>query len=350
MFSRDITVDTIAANNKKYVLIDVRSPGEYKEATIPGAVNVPLFTDDERAIIGTTYKNEGKNQAKWKGMEIVSPKLPKLMQEIKNYVNAEQEPVLFCWRGGMRSMSMATFAAMSGLPIQRLQGGYRSYRQYVTEHLSSELLPRKTYALHGMTGVGKTLILNQLARWGEPVLDLEEYAGHRGSVFGSVGIKEKNQKMFDALLFTSLMDIKSRGFSHMFMEAESRRIGRIVVPEFMMEAKANGVHFLVKAPVELRVERIYQDYIEPNKDEEWFFRKVSEAYQLIAKRMETSARNDCYRYLIERKYRHFIRTLLTVYYDPRYTHKEEAYSGEFISIDAANIERAAREIQSYAKQ
>ncbi|WP_047154552.1 tRNA 2-selenouridine(34) synthase MnmH [Aneurinibacillus tyrosinisolvens] len=344
--TRDIPVEKLAKQEKDYVLIDVRSPGEYKEATIPGAVNVPLFTDEERAEIGIAYKHRGQKEAKWQGMHLVSPKLPRLMEQIKEHTTGKQ-PVVFCWRGGMRSLSMATFAQFSGLPVLRLTGGYRAYRQHVNEHLTAALLPDVLYVLHGMTGVGKTHILTQLAAWEQHVLDLEDYAGHRGSVFGSIGIEEKNQKMFDALLYENLLEIKKNDDSYAYMEAESRRIGKIVLPEFLVEGKRKGIHFSVEAPLEVRVERLYEDYIIPYQDKGWFIQQVTEAFQAIARRMETSARNDCYRYLVERKYRLFIRTLLQTYYDPRYSHKEEEYEGEFIHVDASDIKQAAKQLMEY---
>ena len=349
MISKDVMIETLLAQKEKHTLIDVRSPGEYADATIPGAMNVPLFTNEERAIVGTIYKEQGQRAAKWEAMNLVSPKLPALLAQIKEY-SEERQPVLFCWRGGMRSLSMSTFSLLSGIPVLRLSGGYRAYRQYVTEHLTANLVPATVYVLHGMTGVGKTHILERLAQMHQPILDLEHYAGHRGSVFGAMGIKEKNQKMFDALLFDNLLSVKGQGFSYAFMEAESRRIGRVVLPEFLMEAKRAGTHFFVTAPLEARVERIYQDYIEMYQHEEWFVNKVLESFQTIARRMETSIRNKCYRYLIEKEYHLFIRTMLKHYYDPRYNHKEQGYEGEFIPIDASDLDQAAEQLLEYHRK
>lgn len=348
MFSKDITIEQFLSQDANYLPIDVRSPGEFHEATIPGAINIPLFTNEERALVGTTYKQKGQNEAKWLGMNIVAPKLPSMLQEIKNHIGEGKVPLLFCWRGGMRSMSMATFAGFSGLRVLRITGGYRAFRQYVTEHLNEKLLPKETFVLHGMTGVGKTLILNQLKNEGEPVLDLEGFAGHRGSVFGSIGMEERNQKSFDGELFYTLWTFKAKQVPYMFIEAESRRIGRILLPDFIINAKKKGTHIMITAPLDVRVERIYEDYIGSNEKESWFFNQVQQAFRQIAKRLETGARNDCYRYLIEKKYRHFIRTLLLSYYDPRYANKDHEYEGDFIEIDAKDIQLAARAIKEMA--
>lgn len=348
LFTKDISMETFLSGESNYIPVDVRSPSEYAEATIPGAINIPLFTDEERALVGTTYKEKGQNEAKWLGMELVSPKLPVMLRQLKDLMGEGKLPVLFCWRGGMRSMSTATFARFSGLAVSRLTGGYREYRRTILNLLNESLLPEKTFVLHGMTGVGKTLILDQLREWKEPVIDLESFAGHRGSVFGSIGLEEKNQKAFDSLLFQGLWELKQESRPYMFIEAESRRIGRIVLPNFLLEAKKNGTHFLISAPLEIRVDRICEDYITPYEKEEWFLNRVHEAFRTIAPRMETSVRNDCYRYLMEKKYRLFIRTLLSNYYDPRYSFKKDEYPCEFIEIDATDIESAARQIKEAA--
>ncbi|MCK9905796.1 tRNA 2-selenouridine(34) synthase MnmH, partial [Frankia sp. Cpl3] len=177
-------------------LIDVRSPGEFARDTIPGAVNIPLFSDRERAQVGIMYKQEGQAAAQWLGMQLVSPKMETLMQSVRQRAEETGEaPVMFCWRGGMRSRAMATFSAFSGLQVGRLIGGYRAYRQHVVKTIEPYQVKAPVYLLHGMTGVGKTELLRRLEEKGYPVLDLERMAGHRGSVFGHIGSgKPANQK------------------------------------------------------------------------------------------------------------------------------------------------------------
>ncbi|MDP4171532.1 MAG: tRNA 2-selenouridine(34) synthase MnmH, partial [Bacillota bacterium] len=194
---RDITVEDLF-NTENPVIIDVRAPIEYKDGSIPGSINIPLFTDEERHIIGIIYKNEGQASAKWRAMELVSPKLPGLLKEIKE-LSEGKIPVIHCWRGGMRSQAVMTFLEFSGIRAKRLAGGYKAYRQYILQQIPS-MLPEKAVVIHGMTGVGKTEILKILNNQGYPVLDLEGMAGHRGSIFGSIGIGEgNNQKTFDSL-------------------------------------------------------------------------------------------------------------------------------------------------------
>lgn len=244
-------------------VIDVRSPGEFARESIPGAVNIPLFSDSERAQVGTMYKQEGQAAAQWLGMQIVSPKMDALMQAIRQRGEEQGEPpTIFCWRGGMRSRAMATFATFSGLRVRRLQGGYRAYRQHVLETIEPYELQVPVYLLHGMTGVGKTELLARLENKGVPVIDLERMAGHRGSVFGHIGKgKPANQKMFDARLFETLRKYKDAPF--FVMEAESKRIGNAILPSFLMQAKEQAVHIQLTAPLEVRVQRIYDEYVTP---------------------------------------------------------------------------------------
>ena len=157
---KDISVQELI-NFNHYIPVDVRAPIEHHEAAIPGSVNIPLFTDEERKEIGTLYKQAGEEPAKWRAMEIVSPKLPKLLKEIKDLKNSGAEPVIHCWRGGMRSKSVASFLDYAGVSSVRLSGGYKAYREFILEQIPL-LLPEKAVVLHGMTGTGKTDLLKEL--------------------------------------------------------------------------------------------------------------------------------------------------------------------------------------------
>ncbi len=223
---------------KQPVFIDVRSLGEFAEATIPGAINIPIFSDEERAAIGTIYKNENPEKARELGLEIVSPKLPGLVKAVKE-ASKSGTPVLFCWRGGSRSESLCSILRLMKMSGYRLEGGYKAYRQFILEELANYDFPPKLLVLHGFTGGGKTEILHRLAKLGHPVLDLEGLAGHRGSAFGSIGIEDvRGQKQFDALLYNRLEELKDQPY--VLMEAESKRIGRVNMPDYLFEQKNNG--------------------------------------------------------------------------------------------------------------
>lgn len=347
---QDISIQEALDMQKKNVLfIDVRSPAEFETATIPGAVNVPLFDNDEREIVGTVYKNEGSSAAKWLAMEMVSPKIPSLMHEIRKYQEEGLTPVIFCWRGGMRSKAVATFANYAGLQVYRLSGGYRSFRQHVVQSLSADMLPQKFIVLHGFTGIGKTRILQVLSEMGQPVLDLEEMAGHRGSVFGHIGIgRQQSQKAFDGSLFHHLRLFT--GKPYVFMEAESKRIGRVVLPDFLLQKKEEGIHVLLTASVGVRVERTFQEYVEPYQSEPWFQDRVREAIQTIEKRLPKDIILLLHQLLEQKQYRELIRQLFEHYYDPRYAHKLKQYENPFIELDATDMEQVSADLLELAEK
>mgnify|MGYP003349536217 CR=1 FL=1 len=191
-------------------IVDVRTPAEFEQGHIPGAINLPLFSNEERKIIGTLYKKEGKQPAIRKGLEIVGPKLATLVAEInnikKNFFPTTSPPsskdrvgigsILFhCWRGGMRSSSVAWLAQMAGYASTTLQGGYKTYRNYVLQSFHSSI---NLKIIGGYTGSGKTIILEELKKQGEQIINLEHLAHHKGSAFGAFGQeKQPTQEQFE---------------------------------------------------------------------------------------------------------------------------------------------------------
>lgn len=339
---REITVEQYSQMDKA-VPVDVRSPIEFEECSIPGAVNVPLFTNEERVEIGTLYKKEGSDAAKWRAMEMVSPKIPSMLKRIRDLKEEGYQPVIYCWRGGMRSKAVTTFITYAGVSIPRLIGGYRAYRQYILENTDA-LIPDKAVVLHGMTGVGKTDVLKVLGEKGYPVIDLEELAGHRGSIFGSFGMGEgSTQKTFDALLYEALYEVK--GSPYIIMEAESKRIGKVVQPDKLLDTKRKGIHIDMSASIESRVSRILRDYVIPYQKEEWFKPQVIESLLFIRKRLKDSDIRDQLDKAAEKEnYELFIRLLLEHYYDPRYAFKQHDYEGEFHHVNADDVKAAADQV------
>ena len=339
---REISVDQFI-HTEKAIPVDVRSPGEFEEFHIPGAVNVPLFTNDERALIGTIYKQEGSDVAKWRAMEIVSAKIPDMLGKIRDLMQDGGHPVIYCWRGGMRSKSVATFLSFAGLSATRLTGGYRAYRQYILEAIPN-LVPQKAISIHGMTGVGKTEVLHKLAEKGMAVIDLEGMAAHRGSIFGYYGqYLGHSQKTFDALLFDTLLKIKDKPF--FFIEAESKRIGKVVQPDVLLDLKHDGININLQASLETRIERIHRDYVEPYLNEDWFLDTIKERYAFIRKRMKDKEAIQALDDSLEKQdFRLFIKVLLESYYDPRYAHKQLEYEKPFHHIEADDVDAATEEI------
>jgi tRNA 2-selenouridine synthase len=328
---------------KNPIIIDIRSPIEFKGGAIPGAINVPLFTDEQRQIIGTIYKNEGQAEAKWKAMEIVSPKIPALLQTIKSYISKDTEIVIHCWRGGMRSKAIVTFLEMAGIYCWRLLGGYKAYRHYILEQLPT-MVPNKAVVLHGLTGVGKTEVLKILKKKGFPILDLEEMAGHRGSIFGTIGLGDgHNQKTFDSLLFKGLQEIKEADY--FLVEAESKRIGKAVQSEELMAKRMHGININLHSPMEQRVKQLVSEYVLPYQDEPWYFEQISNNIDKVLRRVKNvEVKKMLVQTVVDRNYPEMIRILLEDYYDPRYNHATLEYEGEFFEIFAEDPVDGAEKI------
>jgi tRNA 2-selenouridine synthase len=330
---------------KNPIIIDIRSPIEFNDGAIPGAINVPLFTDDERQVIGTIYKQEGATEAKWKAMEIVSPKIPGLLKTIKKCISDDTELIIHCWRGGMRSKAVVTFLEFAGIYSWRLVGGYKEYRHYILEQLPT-MLPNKAIVLHGLTGVGKTEVLKILKSKGYPILDLEEMAGHRGSIFGTIGLSDgHNQKTFDSLLFKGLQEIKETDY--FLVEAESKRIGKAVQTEELMAKKMQGININLNTPMEQRVNHLVGEYVLPYKDESWYFEIISNGIEKVLRRVkDAEIKKTLIQTLSDQNYPDMIGILLEHYYDPRYDHAKQEYEGEFLEIFAESPVDAANKIAS----
>ncbi len=212
--------------NSSTVLLDTRSPGEYTQGHIPNATSFPLFSDDERAQIGTCYKQQGQDEAIELGLAIVAPRMVEFVRIAKQLV-PEKTVRLHCWRGGMRSSSMAWLLETAGFKVTLLQGGYKAYRKWVRSTLAT---PRQIITLGGMTGTGKTQMLYALAEQGEQILDLEALANHRGSSYGALGLPEQpTNEQFENLVAAQWARLNP--YRPVWIEAESRRVGLCRVPD-----------------------------------------------------------------------------------------------------------------------
>ena len=222
-----IDIDQFLELSKDYPVFDVRSPGEYKHAHIPGASSLPLFTDEERSIVGTAYKQISREAAIKIGLDFFGPKMKKMVEEVEEITGNRQQAIgktannvdslpivsrylsgcilLYCWRGGMRSAAVAWLLDLYGFKVYTLNGGYKKFRNYVIKTFE---LPFNFKILGGYTGSGKTELLKALQKKGEKIIDLEELANHKGSAFGNIGMPEQpGQEMFENLLSCELRAI-----------------------------------------------------------------------------------------------------------------------------------------------
>ncbi|PLT46256.1 Selenophosphate-dependent tRNA 2-selenouridine synthase [Paenibacillus pasadenensis] len=330
---QDLTVPELRdmRDRKELTIVDVRSPSEFADATIPGSVNIPFFDDAERAEIGTLYKQRGMAEAKRRGLELMSAKLPAFIAE---FAALPGKIALFCWRGGGRSRTTATLLGLMDIHCYRVAGGYREYRRWVVETLETYRLDKPAYVLHGNTGTGKTAILRQLAEEGYPVLDLEGFACHRGSIFGDVGLRGSNQKTFDAELLETLLRFERAPY--VIMEAESRRIGKCTMPQFLMDAKESGVPIRLELPMPARVRHIVQDY-RPAEHKE----ACLHAFKIIKPRMHTPVAKEIQQSIGQDRFDVAAELLLEHYYDPRYEHGADRYDQERERLVRARTEQEA---------
>ncbi|WP_412480371.1 tRNA 2-selenouridine(34) synthase MnmH [Azonexus sp. IMCC34839] len=250
------TVADLAAYDE---IIDVRSPAEFADDHIPGAINCPVLDDAQRAQVGTIYKQVSPFEAKKIGAALVSENIAHHLKERFLDRPKNWKPLIYCWRGGERSGSMTTIFRAIGWPAGQLDGGYKNYRRHVIEQL--ELLPGQFNfrVVCGPTGSAKTRILQALTALGEQVLDLETLACHKGSVLGVLPDQpQPSQKTFETLLWQALSAFDPS--RPVYVEAESRKIGRMHVPEALMERIRNGECLQIDAPIEARVEFLLGDY------------------------------------------------------------------------------------------
>ncbi len=239
-------------------LVDVRSPGEFAHAHIPGAINLPLFTDKERAEVGTLYKQVSQEKAFDLGLKFAGPKLESFVVEARLL---EQPFTLYCARGGMRSLSMHALFQAARLKCSTLKGGYKHYRQEVLKALEG---PFKFRVLKGLTGAGKTETLHKLREERNQIIDLEALANHKGSVFGKLGAQPSNEH-FENLLAEQISSFDLN--QPIWIEDESRKIGEVKVPDALYSQMQQGESVFISCSEEERTARLLRDYEHLTREE-----------------------------------------------------------------------------------
>lgn len=288
-------------------VIDVRSPGEFAHAHIPGAVNIPLFDNEERALVGTKYKQAGKDHAVLVGLEMVGPKLAGFVRQVRKLNPTGREVLVHCWRGGMRSGSFAWLLNTAGIRATTLEGGYKAYRSAVLARFAE---PHKLLILGGKTGSGKTDILKALATKGEQVIDLEALAHHKGSSYGAIGQPpQPSSEQFENRLYHELRQLDS--IKRIWLEDESRNVGTCFIPMALWQQMRAAPVAFVDVPKAVRIERLVQEYagIDHNL--------LVEATLRIEKRLGGKALKDALTALEQQDYA-TVADLTLHYYDKAY--------------------------------
>jgi tRNA 2-selenouridine synthase len=262
-------------HQRKYsALLDVRSPSEYLSGHIPGAINFPLFNDEERKIVGTIYKTQGPIEAYEKGLEFTGPKMHEFVRKART-ISGSSFITLHCWRGGKRSQALAWLLDQAGIEVGLIIGGYKAIRKQLIFEIEK---PRKILLVSGYTGSGKTDLLILLREKGEQVLDLEKIARHKGSAFGGLGMPEQpNQEQFENEIGFTLSGFTPN--QPLWLEHESRMIGRNCIPNGLFDQFISAKLLFVEVPLALRVESLVKVYAGIEKNQ------LEEALQKISRKM-----------------------------------------------------------------
>jgi tRNA 2-selenouridine synthase len=257
-----LEISAFLDKSKNAQVVDVRSPAEFTHGHIPGAVNLPLFTNEERSVVGTLYLQKGSSEAMIKGLELIGPKMKQFAEKGIELAKTG-ELLIHCWRGGMRSNSMAWLFRTMGIRASSLEGGYKAYRHYVQASFSN---PVNLIVIGGMTGSGKTEILEVLEKKGHQVIHLERLASHKGSVFGGIGLPcQPTTEHFENLLSGELQKLDP--LKPVFIEDESLSIGRVFIPRPFYAQLSTGRLILLQVPAERRIKRLVEAYTGGEKDQ-----------------------------------------------------------------------------------
>lgn len=326
------------------LFIDVRTSEEYQQDTIEGAINLPLFTEEQRAAIGTAYKQRSVEEARRLGVEFVSTRILYLYDEIVKLKKINKDITAFCARGGYRSTFFSSAFSAVGVRISKLSGGYKQYRKIVREQLP-QINDKITYiVVHGNTGVGKTEILHVLRQRGLDMLDLEGAANHRGSLLGGIGLGEcSSQKSFESKIFHQF---ESRKTNYVFVEAESKRIGRVMVPPYIHEKMKEGIHIFIDADIDYRVNILKKDYMQ---NDMW----MNESIQNIKRMNKYISGEKINELILQVKNKNFdlvAKELMLNYYDPMYQHKSNTYEYALTLNNITSSEEAADHIIEWHKK
>ena len=365
-----VSIEKFLSLAEHHPILDVRSPGEYTHAHIPGAHSFPLFTDEERKIVGTAYKQQSREQAIKIGLDYFGTKMRAMVEEAEKILdlrgtmydvrtpNAAHRTsnivLVHCWRGGMRSAGVAWLLDLYGFKVYTLAGGYKSFRHWILAQLEKEYSFK---VLGGYTGSGKTGLLKELERNNETIVDLEALANHKGSAFGAIGMpKQPSQEMFENLLGCELLAVSYKysvnsepsTVNCIWLEDESQRIGLVNIPPVLWKTVRNSPVYFVDIPFEERLDHIVSEYGCLDKE------KVIEATGRIQKRLGGLETKTAIAFLEEGNIKEAFRILLK-YYDKHYLkglHNRENLKSllNTVPCDSVDAKKNAEQLFSVTKK
>jgi tRNA 2-selenouridine synthase len=304
--TRPIIIDELQTALSGIPVADVRTPAEFAHGHIPGSVNLPLFSNDERVRVGTTYKQQGREAAILLGFDLTGPKWSGYIRQALEFAPAKRI-ALHCWRGGMRSAAMAWALDLYGFEVYTIRGGYKAFRQWALRQFQK---PYPLSVIGGMTGSGKTRVLTRLRQSGQQTIDLEDLAQHRGSTYGTLNrLIQPTQEQFENNLAVELA--KTNPGRPVWIEDESQNIGKNLLPKPFWTQLRHAPLFDLRVPIELRVAALTEEYGCLDKN------FLIESTERIARRLGPEQTKSAITAIQEGRMADFIRLVL-VYYDKTY--------------------------------
>ncbi len=317
---------------EKALFIDARTPKEYDEDHILGAISVPLLSDQERHEIGIIYKQKSREKAIERGLEIFPSKIPSIYNAVKDH--KDKTIIVYCARGGMRSGIIASLIESIGFKVLQMDGGYKEFRHYLLNQLNNFQLKSKIVCLYGLTCSGKTELLKKFPN----SLNLEELAQHRGSLYGAVGLKPNSQKKFENLLLQRLTELNRE--KYIIIEGESRKIGDVEIPLVLWKAMKQGINVLITRSMERRVEEAVKEY--------FFFpdsiQQIKEITPKLKEVISKEKKKEVIELIEQKDFSAAIKILLENYYDLLYAHTINRQQYAF-QVNNDNSEKAVKEIR-----
>ena len=309
-------------------IVDVRSPSEFQDDHIPGAINLPVLSDEERSLVGTLYKQDSF-EGKKLGASLICKNIYKMFESKFKYKTKDWQPLIYCQRGGERSRSLATILLRTGFKTNILKGGYKSYRRYVINELEKLGNKIQFQVICGLTGSGKTKLLTELNKLGLQTLDLEEIAKHYGSLLGKYpSVTQPSQKQFESNLLVAMLRLNIE--QYVFVESESRKIGNRQIPTVIIKKMRASKCLWIQMTLEERIKFLLKEYSH--------FLKNPERFLNIILKFENYLDKDTFDRLVKmHKKRHWeeiVRMLLREHYDPSYL---KSINKNFTKIKEAHI-------------
>jgi tRNA 2-selenouridine synthase len=322
---RNLSIENFIKLDASIPVADVRTPAEFAQGHITGAHNIPLFTNEERVQVGTTYKQQGREPAILLGFDLTGSKWSGFIKQALE-IAPDKKIGIHCWRGGMRSGAMAWALNLYGFDVYLLEGGYKKYRRWVLDSFDE---PYNLIILGGMTGSGKTRILHELAKTGEQVIDLEELAQHQGSSYGTMNkLVQPTQEQFENDLATQLYAANKE--KHIWLEDESITIGKRFIPKGLWAQMRDAQVLNIKLPLESRIDFLVNEYGKLDKE------FLIECTQRIWKRLGPEQTKNAILAIEEDRMADFIRAVL-IYYDKTYrTGLSKREAGNVQEVDCAD--------------